>query len=96
MIYSAKYETHNGLKKWCVLQIDLFRNALVYWDQISQTDIIQDTEQRFEKNLIDASANANPHLNHWNNSVKRWNVNGKEYHRSEYEIWFDPCHGDVE
>jgi hypothetical protein len=56
MIYSAKYETHNGLKKWCVLQID----------------------------------NANPHLNHWNNSVKRWNVNGKGYHRSEYKIWFDP------
>ena len=53
MIYSAKYETHDGLKKWCVLQIDLFRNALVYWDQISQTDIIQDTEQRFEKKPSD-------------------------------------------
>lgn len=52
MIYSVKYETHDGLKKWCVLQIDLFRNALVYWDQISQTDIIQDTEQRFEKNKL--------------------------------------------
>jgi hypothetical protein len=47
MIYSAKYETHDGLKKWCVLQIDLFRNALVYWDQISQTDIKKTLQKRY-------------------------------------------------
>jgi hypothetical protein len=41
-------------------------------------------------NFIDASANDNPHLNHWTNSVKFCNMNGKGYYRLEYNIWFDP------
>ena len=37
-----------------------------------------------------------PHLNHWTKSVQRCNMNGKGYHRSEYNIWFDLYHGDAE
>jgi hypothetical protein len=44
----------------------------------------------FGMNFIDASANDNPHLNHWTNSVKFCNMNGKGYYRLEYNIWFDP------
>jgi len=50
----------------------------------------------FGTNFIDASANANPHLNHWTNSVKLCNMNGKGYHRFVYNIWFDPSQGDAE
>lgn len=37
-----------------------------------------------------------PHLNHWINPVKRCNMNGKGYHRSEYKMWVDPCQRDAE
>ena len=45
----------------------------------------------FGTNLIDASANANSHLNHWTNPVKLCNMNGKGYHRS-YSTKFDSIH----
>ena len=45
----------------------------------------------FGTNLIDASANANPHLNHWTNPAKLCNMNGKGYYRS-YSTQCDSIH----
>ena len=45
----CKKEIYNAFL-FCVLQIDFYSNDLVYWLKISHTNVIQDTEQRFEEN----------------------------------------------
>jgi hypothetical protein len=49
-IYSAKKETHNGLKKkYVYFKSSFYNNNLLYCAKITQMNVIQDTEQRFEK-----------------------------------------------
>jgi hypothetical protein len=52
ILYSAKKETHNCLfsQLYSVyFKLIFYSNTLVYWANISLTNVIQNTEQRIEK-----------------------------------------------
>ena len=52
IVYSAKKETHNGLfsQLYSVyFKLIFYSNTLVYWANISLTNVIHNTEQRIEK-----------------------------------------------